>query len=168
MELGNDLGCYLSLSRAFKLAFPSYPRVGKTREMPCTDMHIPPPTEPKQWYRGTGRQTRVWGWRDEIRTEKRVKKEVKSSEESLTQWKRCNCRFSLSFVRMMDIENSSQTYSFIFSKRYCTFTDFWTPTELQQSNKLYLANSTFSPLYCMLGLHLCSVNILYPYFTFGA
>lgn len=54
---------YLSLSSAARLALPLYPAEGKTSEVPCTAMHIPPPTEPKQWYRGTGRQIRVLGWR---------------------------------------------------------------------------------------------------------
>lgn len=54
-----DVWHYLSLSIAARLAFPSYPAEGKTRETPCRAIHIPPITTPKQWNRGKGTQMRV-------------------------------------------------------------------------------------------------------------
>lgn len=55
---------YFSFSIATRLACPSYPEDGKTTVVPCTAMTIPPPTEPKQWYRGTGKQIRTFFYKE--------------------------------------------------------------------------------------------------------
>lgn len=44
---------------ASKFACVLYAAEGKTNVMPCTAMHIPAKTDPKQWYMGTGTQTRT-------------------------------------------------------------------------------------------------------------
>ncbi len=58
------ISTYFSLSIAIRLACPSYPVDGKITVVPCTAMTIPPPTEPKQWYSGTGKQIRTFFWKE--------------------------------------------------------------------------------------------------------